>query len=138
MTFIRPLVNKHGNVSQPMRAGDGFAANLLPANFESESDETLLVPEVSGGSVLQGLTLTSDVTYTLPEAVDLLAEFGEMDISDSFSFYVGNNQAASFDVILAVGAGITAVGTNNNLTVGPQAGKIFTLIKTSATTMDLY
>jgi len=138
MGFHRTLVRKSGNIPEPMRKGDGLSANFLPTNFNAEADATLTVAQVSGGAILQGLTLTSDCTYTLPTAALLAAAFPDMDIGDSFSFYVGNNQAAAYDVIIAVGTGITAIGTNNNLTVGPQAGKIFTLVKTAAATFDLY
>jgi len=138
MGFKRANVSADGKLVQPMRQGDGFLANVLPLNFNAEADATITTAQLSGGAILQGLTLTSDVTYTLPTAALLAAEWPEMDVGDAFTFYVGNNQAAAFDVIIAVGADITAVGTNNNLTVGPQAGKMFTLVKTSATTFDLY
>ena len=136
--FMRALVSPSGRMPAPLRGGDGWVANVGPVNFNAEADATLTVNQLAGGCILQGLTLTSDVTYTLPTAALLLAAWPEMDVGDAFSFYVGNNQAANFDVIIAVGAGITKVGTNNNLTVGPQAGKMFTLVKTAAATMDLY
>lgn len=138
MGFVRASVSADGKLKQPLRAGDGFIANIAPTNFNAEADATLTVAQIGGGSVNQGLTLTSDVIYTLPTAALIAAEWPEMDVGDAFSFYVGNSQAAAFDVVIAVGVGITAVGTNNNLTVGPQAGKMFTLIKTAAATYDLY
>ena len=138
MGFKRPLVSSDGKLQQPMRAGDGMIANFLPTNFNAEADDTLTVPDISGGKICQGLTLTSDVTYTLPTAALVLAAFDTMDINDAYSFIVSNSQSAAFDVIIAVGAGMTAVGTNNALTVSPQAQRVFTLVKTSATTMDLY
>ena len=123
-----------------LQPGDGIVANCAPVNFNSETDETLTVSQVGGGAIYQGLTLTSDVTYTLPTAALLAAAYGneDMDIGDSFSFYVGNNQAAAFDVIIGVGVGVTAIGTNNNLTIAPQSGKLFTLVKTAAATFDLH
>lgn len=136
--FLRTLVSADGKLGQPLRSGDGFVANLGPVNFNTESDETLTTAQIGGGCVLQGLTLTSDVVYTLPTAALIVAEFPEMDNGDAFTVYVGNNQAAAFDVVIAVGAGITAVGTNNNLTVAPQSGKLFTLVKTGAATFNLF
>ena len=138
MGFGRVAVFNSSKLPEPSRAGQGLIANFLPTNFNAEADATLTVAQIAGGAILQGLTLTSDVTYTLPTAALILAAFPDMDIGDSFSFYVGNNQAAAFDTIIAVGTGITAVGTNNNLTVAPQSGKIFTLVKTSSTAMTLY
>lgn len=140
MPFNRHLLSEDSRLPRPAMGGDGMCAHLLPINFNTESDETLTVNQLGGGSILQGLTLTSDVTYTLPTAtlIQAASGFDKMEVGDSFSFYVGNNQAAAFDVIIAVGAGITAIGTNNNLTVGPQSGKIFTLVKTGTNTFDLY
>lgn len=138
MPFLRALVSDDARLPQPLRAGGGFLSNVLPKNYNTESDQTITTDELSGGSILQGLTLTSDVTYTLPTAALIAAEWTAMDVGDAFTFYVGNNQAAAFDVIIAVGTGITKVGTNNNLTVGPQSGKMFTLVKTAAATFDLY
>lgn len=136
--FGRVPFSVDGKMPQPLRAGDGLVANFLPKNFNTQSDETLTVDEIGGGAILQGLTLTSDVTYTLPTAALIAAAFDTMDVGDAFSFYVGNNQGAAFDVIIAVGAGITAIGTNNNLSVAPQSSKLFTLVKTAAATYDLY
>jgi len=138
MGFGRVHFSAEGRIGQPLRAGDGFVSNVSPTNFNTESDETITTAQLSGGSILQGLTLTSDVTYTLPTSVLMEAEWLEMDAGDAYTFYVANNQAAAFDVIIAVGAGTTAVGTNNNLTVAPQSGKMFTLVKTSATTHNLF
>lgn len=140
MTFKRALVSGSAAMPQPLRAGDGFLSNVLPTNFNTETDETITVTELGGGSIVQGLTLTSSVTYTLPTALLILNAIGfeDMDVGDAFTFWVGNNQAALFEVIIAVGAGITAIGTNNSLSVFRDGGRMFTLVKTSNITMDLY
>ncbi len=136
--FFRVNVSADGKLPQPMRAGDGFAGNPIVKNFAAETDETLLTAELSGGSIQQGTTLTSDVIYTLPTAALVVAEFPTMDIGDAFVFEVTNAQAAAFDVVIAVGAGMTAVGANNSLSVPPQSTRWFKLIKTAAATFDLY
>lgn len=138
MGFLRTDVDQGGRLAAPIRAGAGFVANVSPKNYNTESDETITIAELSGGAILQGLTLTSDVTYTLPTAALIAAEWPEMDVGDSYTFYVANNQAAAFDVIIGEGVGNTKVGTNNNLTVAPQSSKMFTLTKTAAATYDLY
>lgn len=139
MAFRRALVSGDGTIPQKMAAGDGFIANLgEPTNFNAQADATLTVTQVSKGAIFQGLTLTSDVTYTLPTAALLLATFADMEVGDSFVFFVTNAQSAAYDVIIAVGTGITKVGTNNALTVSPQSTRLFTLVKTSASAMDLY
>jgi len=140
MGFNRVLHFDSDKMPSPHMEGVGLLGSILPTNFNAEADATLTVAQLGGGAIYQGLTLTSDVTYTLPTAALIVAQegFADMAIGEAFSFYVGNNQAAAFDVIIAVGTGITAVGTNNNLTVGPQAGKLFTLVRTAAATFNLY
>jgi len=61
-----------------------------------------------------------------------------MDIGDCFIFEVTNAQAGAFDVVIAVGVGMTAIGANNTLSVPPQSTRWFKLIKTSNTTHDLF
>ena len=136
--FIRVPVDNGSRIPAPMRAGDGFAANVAPTSFAAETDETITLAQLSGAHLVQGTTLTSDVVYTLPTAALIAAEAPEMDIGDAYSFYVGNNQAGAFDVVIAVDTGITAVGANNTLSVPPQAGRLFVLVKTAAATYDLY
>lgn len=136
--FIRALVSPNSHLPQPMRAGDGLLANFAPDARAAETDETLTVANISGGLVHQGTTLTSDVVYTLPTAALIAAAFDTMDIGDAFSFLVNNSQAAAFDVVIGAGAGNTAVGANNSLSVPPQSTRIFTLVKTAAATFDLY
>ena len=140
MSFNRAMISPDGKMPQPMRAGAGMLANFLPKLFNAEADATLTVSEISGGMIFQGLTLTSDVVYTLPTAALIAAGngFDAMDIGDAFSFVVVNSQVGAFDVVIAVGVGITAIGTNNTLSVAPQTSRVFTLIKTAAATFDLY
>jgi len=138
--FIRPMVRESGMV-RPMNAGDGLASNFNIKAFAAEADATLTVAEVAGGLIFQGVTLTSDVIYTLPTAALIAAAgdaFEDMNIGDAYSFVVTNSQVGAFDVVIAVGVGITAVGANNTLSVPPQSSRIFTLVKTAAATFDLY
>jgi len=138
MGFHRYGAVEEGKTPQPSRAGIGWASNVAPTNFNTETDETITTAQLGGGAILQGLTLTSDVIYTLPTSVLIEAEWPEMDVGDAYSWYVANNQAAAFDVVMALGVGMTVIGTNNNLTIAPQSGKMFTIVKTSATTHDLF
>ena len=139
--FGRVNFEQGGNrMPSPLRAGDGLVANFLIDNRAAETDETLTVTNVSGGMIHQGTTLTSDVTYTLPTAALMVADnsYAAMDIGDAYSFVVNNSQVGAFDVVIAVGSGMTKVGANNTLSVPPQSSRIFTLIKTAAATFDLY
>jgi len=136
--FGRVLFSADSRIGQPLRAGDGFVGNPAVKNFAAETDETITTAELSGGSIQQGTTLTSDVVYTLPTSVLVEAEFTEMDVGDCFIFEVTNAQAGAFDVVIAVGAGMTAIGANNTLSVPPQSTRWFKLFKTSDTTHDLF
>ena len=136
--FLRPLVSPDSTLQRPMRVGDGMLANFAMTLFNAEADATLTVTDLAGGHIFQGLTLTSDVVYTLPTAALVAAAAPSMDVGDAYSFMVTNSQAAAFDTVIAVGADITAVGTNNSLSVSPQSSRVFTLVKTAAETFDLY
>ena len=140
MGFQRPNVSPDGKLVQPMRVGAGLLANFRAKAYAAEADATLTVTDVSGGLIHQGTTLTSDVTYTLPTSALLLASLGfdAMDVGDAYSFVVNNSQVGAFDVVIAVGTGMTKVGTNNTLSVPPQSSRIFTLVKTAAATFNLY
>jgi len=137
MGFNRTDVSADGKLRQPLRAGDGFIANPLPKIYAAETDEDITLAELSGGYIVQGSTLTSDVAYTLPTAAAILAEWPEMDVGDSFVFYVGNHQAGAFDVLISANTGISTSTTVDN-NVAPKGGKMFLLVKASATTMNLY
>jgi len=138
MGFHRTAVDGGDRLPHPMRNGDALSANLLIDNRAAETDETLTMSNISGGLIQQGTTLTSDVTYTLPTSVLVEDEWPEMDIGDAYTFMVTNAQAGAFDVVIAVGAGMTAIGANNTLSVPPQSTRMFTLVKTSNTAHDLY
>lgn len=137
--FGRVLFAGAGNIPAPLRAGDGFISNVIAKTFAAEVDATLTVADISGGLIFQGTTLTSDVIYTLPTAAAILASpgFDKMDLGDAFSFFVTNSQEAAFDVVIAVGTGITKSGANNSISVPPQCSRLFTLVKNTATTFAL-
>lgn len=138
MGFLRVLNKQEGGLPGILRAGDGYVANVNVKDYAAETNETITIAELSGGSLQQGTTLTSDVTYTLPTAAIITAEWPEMDVGDSYVFEVTNAQAGAFDVVIAVGAGITKVGANNTLSVPPQASRMYKLVKTAAATYNLF
>ena len=140
MGFNRVLLSADGKLPQPMRAGVGMLANFSMTVFGSQADATLKMSELSGGHIFQDITLSSDVVYTLPTGTQIQAEkgFDAMDIGDAYSFVVTNSQVASWDVVIAVDTGVTAIGANNTLSVPPQCSRIFTLVKTGDNTFDLY
>ena len=139
MSFHRYKFEQNSDrMPQLSRAGLGLAANFGVKVFAAEADADLSIGELAGGLIHQGTTLTSDVVYDLPTAAVIAAAFEGMDVGDAYSFVVTNSQAAAFDVVIAVAAGITAVGANNTLAVPPQSSRIFTLVKSAAATFNLY
>lgn len=139
--FIRHLV-REGAMVRPSVTGDGLAAKFEPYMFGAETDETVTIAQLSGGNLFQDVTLTSDVTYTLPTSALIAAAALDMNTGDSMSFVVTNSQVGAFDVVIAVGTDTTAKGANNTLSVPPQTSRIFTLVMTDDTdgaeTFDLY
>jgi len=129
MTFNRVLVMGSGKAIHENRAASGFHANVGVALYNAEADATLAPWQLTGGSIVQGLTLTSDVVYTLPTAADLGAHMPEMDVGDALGFFVTNAQAAAYKVTLAVNTNVTKIGTNNDLSVVAGASKLFTLVR---------
>jgi len=139
--FNRHMV-REGGMIRPSASGDGLGANFNIAAFAAEVDATLTIAQLSGGHIFQGTTLSSDVVYTLPTAIAIAAASADMNTGDAMSFVVTNSQAAAFDVVIAVGVGITKVGTNNTLSTPPQGTRVMTLVMTDDTdgaeTYDLY
>lgn len=133
--FKRALVREGGMVRES-NVGDASSNNHNVANVTATA--TLTLDQLIGGLIIHTITLAADATYTLPTAAAIIAAFNGMDVGDSYTFNVTNSQAAAFDVVIAVGAGITAVGTNNSLSVAPQSTRLFTLVKDSDTAMSLY
>ncbi len=137
MGFLRVSASADGKLKQPLRAGAGFIANVIPTRFSDETDATLTIAQISGGSIIQGSTLTSEVIYTTPTAVEIIAEWPEMDIGDSYTFYAGSHQGAAFDMVIISGVGIDVPGPGAEIRIGPKAGMMITLTKLSATTMQM-
>jgi hypothetical protein len=138
MSFHRANITGPDRLVQQSRAGDGLTANFIIKAYAAEADATLTLADINGGFIHQGTTLTSDVTYTLPTAAILAAAWTNMDIGDTYPFMVNNSQVGAFDVVIAVGTGITAVGANNTLSTPPQSTRTYVLKKTAAATFDLY
>ena len=135
--FNRMIV-RQGALERPSGVGDGINANFSIKNYVGEADAAISLAELDGGLLFQGVTLTSDVTYTLPTAAVITAAWEDMDIGDCATFAVTNSQVGAFDVVIAVGTGITKIGANNTLSVPPQSTRLFCLVKTAAATLDLY
>lgn len=139
MGFLRVSASADGKLKQPLRAGAGFIANVAPVNITTASGTVnITVQQISGGAILQDTFLTGSTTYILPDAVDVLAEWPEMDIGDAFTFWLCNNQTATFTLFLNQSATITKAGAGTSLQLAAGAGRMITLVKESETTMIFF
>ena len=136
MGFHRFHAVEEGRLGQPSRAGLGLTANFSVFNKADDAAVALTVAQVAGGFIAQTGVLTADRIFTTPTAALLLAEWPEMDVGDSYSFVVSCNQVGAFDIILAGGTDVTLAAGAGNL--ASQASRTYVLVKTSATTMDLF
>ncbi len=128
--FSRACLYKKG-IEQEARAGDGFLANPLITTVATAGNLTIGLSAIMGG-VARFTGAAGAVTYTTPTAAAILAANPEMDIGDSLVFVVVNTAAQA--ATIAGGTDVTAVA--GNLVVNANS-KMFALVKTAATTMDL-
>ena len=85
-------------------------------------------------------------TVTLSKEQKTLCEqrFRKEDVEDKIEILLKDYRdlEGTFDAIIAVGVGITAIGANNTLATPPQTSRIYTLVMTDDTdgaeTYDLY
>lgn len=133
--FGRVGFSADSKLPQPLRAGDGFVANVGVTENAADAALIFTTAQLSGGFITQTTTLTADRTFTTPTAALIDAEFPTMDVTDSFVFCVSSAQTGAFDVILAGGTGVTVQGSGN---VGLQSSRMFVLVKTGTATYDLF
>lgn len=123
---------REGGMVRDARAGDGPLSANLTTIVATAGNLTIGLAALLGG-VARFTGAAAGVTYTTPTAVAILAALPEMDIGDSFEFRLVNTAAQA--ATIAGGVGVTAIA--GNLVVNATS-KVFSLVKTSATTMDLY
>lgn len=134
--FYRPLVYKGGNtLAQGLRGKSVPIVNVLPHVHTADTTLNLTVDMLVSGVLYQQGLLTATVIYNLPPTADILDAFEGMNIGESFSFFIVNAQNNAFQVRLDVKVGVTAIG---NRFTDRNSSRLFTLVKTSETTMDLY
>lgn len=128
MSFTRPMVWQD-NLPRKARVGDGFLAAPLIATYATDAILTLSVAQVMAG-ILQVTGISAGRTFTTPTAVDLIAAMPEMDIGDTYYFFVSVTPA--FAVTWAAGAGVTLAG---RATTPASSGTGIVIEKLSATTV---
>ena len=107
MLFKRLLATDQAGLPQVSRAGLGMVGNIAVVEKTTDANHTLTVAEMAGGCVYYS-ALSAGRTVTTPTAALILAACPDMDIGDSFMFWVSIQDA--FAITWAAGAGVTLLG----------------------------
>jgi len=124
---------REGGLVRDARAGDGLMSSSPRITTVATAGNLTIGLDAMLGGIARFTGAAGAVTYTTPTAAAILAALPEMDIGDSFEFRLTNTAAQA--ATIAGGTGVTAIA--GNLVVNATS-KVFTLVKTSATAMDLY
>lgn len=128
--FNRILTSPGGQLPVQSRQGQGTFAALKPTIVATDAAMTMTVAQMSGGVVLYS-SLSAGRVVTTPTAALILAAATDMDIGDTFSFYV--SAQAAFAVTWAAGTGVTLAG---RATTPASSFSLVIVEKLSATTVS--
>lgn len=132
MLFKRILATDRSGLPQVSRQGLGMVGNISVATKTTNADHTLSVSELAGGCIYYD-SLSAGRGITTPTAADILAQCPDMDIGDSFQFWVAIQDA--FALTWAAGTGVTLKG---RATTAASSSSMIVVTKTSSTTVDWY
>ena len=105
--FNRVRVTTNNGLLEIGRQGQGMLGNLSVAEVATDAALTMTVAQMSGGAILYtGFTVGRVVTT--PTAALILAAAPDMDIGDSFMFWVSISTALA--ATWAAGTGVTLRG----------------------------
>lgn len=130
MLFKRVMATNAAGLPQVSRQGLGLLANIDITSKTTDADHTITVAEMSGGMIYYS-ALSAGRAVTTPTAALILAACPDMDIGDSFSFFVSIQDA--FAITWAAGVGVTLVG---RATTPASSWSLITVTKLSATTVQ--
>lgn len=130
MLFKRVMATNAAGLPQVSRQGLGLLANIDITSKTTDADHTITVAEMSGGMIYYS-ALSAGRGVTTPTAALILAACPDMDIGDSFSFFVSIQDA--FAITWAAGVGVTLVG---RATTPASSWSLITVTKLSATTVQ--
>lgn len=130
MLFKRVLSTNNSGLPQIGRQGQGLMANIDITSKTTDANHTLTVAEMSGGMVYYS-ALSAGRIVTTPTAALILAAAPDMDIGDSFSFFVSIQDA--FAITWAAGTDVTLVGRT---TTPASSWSLITVTKLTATTVQ--
>lgn len=121
--LARALVQDTLNQNQLARTGMGWLAAVAETVL-ADANSTITAAAITGGLVTQ--VPTAARTDTTDTAANISAAFPNMDVGDSYLFFICAK--AAFALTIAGGTNVTASG---NLTVPASTGKFFLLVKTA-------
>jgi hypothetical protein len=130
MLFKRLLATDQAGLPQVSRAGLGMLGNIAVLEKTTDANHTLTTAEMAGGCVYYS-ALSAGRTVTTPTAALILAAAPDMDISDSFCFWVSIQDA--FAITWAAGTGVTLAG---RATTAASGSSMIVVTKTGAATVS--
>jgi hypothetical protein len=128
MLFKRVLSTNNSGLPQIGRQGQGLMANIDITSKTTDANHTLTVAEMSGGMVYYSALSAGRSVTALPL---ILAAAPDMDIGDSFSFFVSIQDA--FAITWVTNTGVTLVGRT---TTPASSWSLITVTKLTATTVQ--
>lgn len=126
--FNRVLTNTRGGLPEVGRQGQGMLGNVSITEKLTNVDHTLTVAEMSGGCVYYS-ALSAGRSVTTPTAALMLASAPDMDIGDTFMFWVSIQDA--FAITWVAGAGVTLAG---RATTPASGSSLIVVTRTGAAT----
>jgi threonine dehydratase len=129
MLFKRVMSTDQAGLPQVGRQGQGLLGNISIAAKTTDENHTLTVAEMAGGAVYYS-ALSAGRQVTTPTAALILAAAPDMDIGDSFCFWVSIQDA--FAITWVAGDGVTLAG---RATTAASGSSLVVVTKTAATTV---
>lgn len=130
MLFKRLMATDNAGLPQVSRQGLGMVGNISVVEKTTDAAHTITVAEMGGGCIYYS-ALSAGRTVTTPTAALILAACPDMDIGDSFCFWVAIQDA--FAITWAAGVGVTLAG---RATTAASSSSMIVVTKTSATTCN--
>lgn len=130
MLFKRILASNAAGLPQVGRQGLGMVGNIAIASKTTDADHTITVAEMSGGCIYYS-ALSAGRAVTTPTAALILAACPDMDIGDSFCFWVAIQDA--FAITWAAGTDVTLAG---RATTAASSSSLIVVTKTAAATVN--
>lgn len=129
MLFKRLMATDRAGLPQVGRQGLGMVGNISITEKTTNADHTITVAEMAGGCIYYS-ALSAGRGVTTPTAALILAACPDMDVGDSFCFWVAIQDA--FALTWAAGADVTLAG---RATTAASSSSLIVVTKTSATTV---